>query len=104
MSKLKFPTINHGALQGSPLYINTNSAGSSQVSIEDNVKIKIGNIEICNEAGTCMSCKTENTTIVFKYTNCITRAICKKCATKAMDAVFGIDINVEAEEVLYGDK
>ena len=55
----------------------------------------------------CSKCKKDaEVHIVYNwsYNASLNRVICKKCHTKVMDKLYGLDNNVDVEEVLYGKK
>jgi hypothetical protein len=56
------------------------------------------------EIGRCTACNKEGA-LAVKYDGIgITRNICKNCTTGLIDKLFGINIDLKTEKVLYGRK
>lgn len=74
------------------------------------LRVSIGSgVECDRTRSTCSACKKEDVEIWRTYNPTeedasLERSICKGCYCKAMDKIFGVDMDAELEETLYADE
>lgn len=85
-------------------FTSTIASPKERDSFEGNSGIMIGP----RSNGKCSACKKDDQEIIREYNwgdeEKITRKICVRCHTKALDKFYGLDRNIDSEETLYAKK
>ena len=84
-------------------HLNNVFTGANNTFIGANAGTNVKEDAIVN----CSACKLpydSTTTYLIYHGTKIQRNICHKCQVKAMDKMYGVDINVDLEDVLFEQK